>query len=70
MTSPSLGINKAYGIRRLGPARYFDIGISIKEMIYIGDVLYVGGNDYPAETAGVDCIPVEDPTVVKHWLVG
>ncbi len=41
------GIDKAYGIRKLRDL----LGISIKEMIYIGDALYVGGNDYPAETA-------------------
>jgi len=34
-------------------------------MIYIGDALYVGGNDYPAKEAGVDCIPVRDPNETK-----
>ena len=44
------GIDKAYGIRKLRDL----LGISLKEMIYIGDALFVGGNDYPAEEAGVD----------------
>jgi phosphomannomutase len=39
------GIDKAYGIRKLRDL----LGISIKEMIYIGDALYVGGNDHPAQ---------------------
>jgi phosphomannomutase len=58
------GIDKAYGIRKLRDL----LGISIKEMIYIGDALYVGGNDYPAEEAGVDCIPVKDPNETKRVI--
>ena len=58
------GIDKAYGIRKLRDI----LGISIKEMIYVGDALYVGGNDYPAETAGVDCIPVKDPHETKRVI--
>jgi phosphomannomutase len=58
------GIDKAYGIRKLRDL----LGISIKEMIYIGDALYVGGNDYPAETAGVDCFPVKDPNDTKRVI--
>ena len=38
------GIDKAYGIRKLRDL----LGISLKEMIFIGDALFVGGNDYPA----------------------
>jgi phosphomannomutase len=56
------GIDKAYGIRKLRDL----LGISIKEMIYIGDALYVGGNDHPAETVGVDCISVNDPDDTKR----
>jgi len=56
------GIDKAYGIGKLRDL----LGISIKEMIYIGDALYPGGNDYPAETAGVDCISVKDPSDTKR----
>jgi hypothetical protein len=35
-------------------------------MIFIGDALYVGGNDYPAEQAGVVSIPVKDPNETKR----
>jgi HAD superfamily hydrolase (TIGR01484 family) len=55
------GVDKAYGIGKLRDL----LGISIKQMIYIGDALYVGGNDYPAREAGVDCIPVKDPSETK-----
>jgi hypothetical protein len=56
------GIDKAYGIRKLRDL----LGISLKEMIYIGDALFVGGNDYPAEEAGVVSIPVRDPRETKR----
>ena len=49
------GIDKAYGIRKLRDL----LGISLKDMIYIGDALFVGGNDYPALAAGVVSIPFE-----------
>jgi hypothetical protein len=34
-------------------------------MIFIGDALFPGGNDYPAEEAGVVCIPVRGPGETK-----
>ena len=51
------GIDKAYGIGKLRDTLHF----SFKEMIYIGDALFPGGNDYPAEEAGVVSIPVKGP---------
>jgi HAD superfamily hydrolase (TIGR01484 family) len=51
------GIDKAYGIRKLRDI----LRIALKEMIYIGDALFPGGNDYPAEEAGVASIPVRGP---------
>lgn len=58
------GIDKAYGIRKLRDL----LGISLKEMVYIGDALYVGGNDYPVKEAGVDCISVKDPNETKRVI--
>jgi len=55
------GIDKAYGIRKLRDL----LGISLKEMIFIGDALFVGGNDYPAEEAGVVSISVRGPNETK-----
>ncbi len=55
------GIDKAYGIGKLRDLLHS----SLKEMIYVGDALFVGGNDYPAEKAGVDCIPVKGPDETK-----
>ena len=55
------GIDKAYGIRKLRDL----LGISLEEMIFIGDALFPGGNDYPAEEAGVFSIPVRGPNETK-----
>ncbi len=55
------GIDKAYGIRKLRDL----LGISLEEMIYVGDALFVGGNDYPAEEAGVVSISVRGPNETK-----
>jgi HAD superfamily hydrolase (TIGR01484 family) len=51
------GIDKAYGIARLRDTLH----VSLKEMVYIGDALFPGGNDYPVEQAGVVSIPVKGP---------
>jgi HAD superfamily hydrolase (TIGR01484 family) len=56
------GIDKAYGIRKLRDI----LGISLKEMLFIGDALFPGGNDYPAEEAGVVSIPVRGPNETKR----
>jgi hypothetical protein len=55
------GIDKAYGIGKLRDV----LGISLKEMMFVGDALFPGGNDYPAAQAGVDCIPVRGPNETK-----
>ena len=51
------GIDKAYGIGKLRDTLH----LSLKEMVYIGDALFPGGNDYPAEEAGVVSIAVKGP---------
>jgi hypothetical protein len=58
------GIDKAYGIRKLRDI----LNISLKEMIYVGDALFPGGNDYPAEEAGVVSIPVKNPHETKRVI--
>ena len=58
------GIDKAYGIRKLRDI----LGISLQEMIYVGDALFVGGNDFPAEQAGVISIPVRGPAETKRVI--
>lgn len=58
------GIDKAYGIGKLRDV----LGITIAEMIYVGDALFPGGNDYPARSTGVVCIQVRDPNETKRVI--
>jgi phosphomannomutase len=55
------GIDKAYGIRKLRDL----LGVSLKEMIFISDALFPGGNDSPVQEAGVVSIPVQGPSETK-----
>jgi len=58
------GIDKAYGIRKLRDI----LGIPIAEMIYVGDALFPGGNDYPVRSTGAVCIQVRDPDETKRVI--
>jgi phosphomannomutase len=58
------GIDKGYGIRKLRDT----LGIAIDEMIFIGDALFPGGNDYPAKEAGALSIRVRDPEESKRVI--
>jgi HAD superfamily hydrolase (TIGR01484 family) len=58
------GIDKAYGIRKLKDI----LGVPLKEMIYVGDALFPGGNDYPAEQAGVISFPVRSPNETRRVI--
>jgi hydroxymethylpyrimidine pyrophosphatase-like HAD family hydrolase len=51
------GVDKGYGLRKLARESGFDLS----EMLFIGDAIFPGGNDYPAHEAGVDCVRVRDP---------
>ena len=58
------GIDKAYGILKLRDV----LGIPISEMIFIGDAVFPGGNDYPAKEAGALSIRVRDPHETKRVI--
>ncbi|MBD8679960.1 HAD-IIB family hydrolase [Sphingomonas sp. CFBP 13720] len=51
------GVDKAYGLRRLNG----ESGIAIDDMMFIGDAIFPGGNDYPAKEMGMDTVRVRDP---------
>jgi hydroxymethylpyrimidine pyrophosphatase-like HAD family hydrolase len=58
------GIDKAYGIKKLRET----LGIVIEDMIFVGDALFPGGNDYPVKQTGVVCIEVRDPHETKRVI--
>ncbi len=49
------GVNKATGLQKL--AEHSDIATG--DMIFIGDAIFPGGNDYPPFEAGIDCVKVK-----------
>jgi len=50
------GIDKAYGIQKLK----IELGIGDDDIVFIGDRLEEGGNDYPVRALGVDCVSVQN----------
>ena len=60
------GIDKAYGIKKLTEV----LNIKKSEMLFIGDAIFPGGNDYPAKEAGVTAICVKDPDETKRVVEG
>lgn len=58
------GIDKAYGVRQI--KKYLHVPIS--KMVFIGDALYPGGNDYAAKKSGIQCIPVRGPEDTKRII--
>jgi phosphomannomutase len=49
------GVDKAYGMKHLIEAT----GVTMEEILFIGDKLEQGGNDYPVKAMGIDTIAVE-----------
>jgi phosphomannomutase len=49
-----IGIDKAYGMQKL----IDELDISKEEILFFGDKLEEGGNDYPVKAFGVDCLDV------------
>jgi phosphomannomutase len=58
------GVDKAYGIGKLRDL----LGVPLSEMLFVGDAIFPGGNDYPAKEAGVDCIAVRCPEETKRVI--
>lgn len=52
MTRP--GIDKAYGIGKLIER----LGMTKRDVLFVGDRLGEGGNDHPVKAMGVDCLAV------------
>ena len=50
------GVDKAYGLKKLRDAS----GVQLDEMIFVGDAIFLGGNDYPAKELGLDTVSVRD----------
>ena len=51
------GVDKGYGLKRLRD----ESGIPLEEMVFIGDAIFPGGNDYPAKQLGLETVSVKNP---------
>lgn len=58
------GIDKAYGVKEISKL----LSVSIKEMMYVGDALYEGGNDFAVVPTGIDTIQVSGPEDVQYLI--
>ena len=58
------GIDKAYGLRQIEK----QLGVKIKDMLFIGDAIFPGGNDYAVVRTGVDYMPVKGPAEAKKII--
>ena len=58
------GVDKAYGMGKLAGVA----GVPVAKMIFVGDALYPGGNDYPVRAAGIDTVAVRDITETKRII--
>jgi phosphomannomutase len=50
------GIDKAYGMKKLMEAT----GLTKEDILFLGDKIIPGGNDYAVEQMGIDCIAVRN----------
>ncbi len=60
------GVDKAYGMEKLIDA----LDISRDEILYMGDKLDEGGNDYPVKAMGIDTIAVEGWETTAYAIEG
>ena len=50
------GVDKQYGLTKLLPVA----GVEKNEVLFVGDAIFPGGNDYPAKEMGLDTIKVDE----------
>lgn len=58
------GIDKAYGVAQIIKL----LSISKKEVVYVGDALDRGGNDYAVKRARIDTVQVTGPEETKKFI--
>jgi len=58
------GLDKSFGIEQI--KRVFDLGNS--QILFVGDALFPGGNDYAVKKTKVETLSVKDPEETKKYL--
>lgn len=63
------GIDKSYGLKQM--EKY--LKIKIKDMLFIGDAIFPGGNDFAVTRTAIDYVAIKDPEETKsviHQILG
>lgn len=58
------GVDKAYGIRQMEK----HLGVKVKDMVFVGDAIFPGGNDYVVTKTKVDYVKVKGPAETKKVI--
>ena len=58
------GVDKAYGIKQME----LHLKVPKERMIFFGDAIFPGGNDYPVFEIGVESVRVKDPHETKRHI--
>ncbi len=58
------GIDKAYGVNQVATF----LSVSKKDMLYVGDALYKGGNDYVVKKTKIDTLQIKDEEETKQLI--
>lgn len=61
-----IGIDKAYGMKKLME----QLNIKKSDILFLGDKLAEGGNDYPVKAIGIDCLEVDHQDDTARILQG
>lgn len=59
------GIDKAYGVRQM--EKY--LKVKIRDMFFLGDAIFPGGNDYSVLKTGIDYKKIESPEDTKKIII-
>ncbi|KAI1041970.1 hypothetical protein LB505_013478 [Fusarium chuoi] len=60
------GVDKGYGLKKLSAAS----GIPLEQIMFIGDAIFPGGNDYPAKELGLHTVRVKNPDGTLAAIAG
>lgn len=64
------GFDKAFGLNLFLKKS----GISPKDVIFVGDAVFPGGNDYSVLEAGIETLKTDGPSrtagIIRQWLIG
>jgi len=58
------GVNKTLCVKKLKER----LNVERKNMLYVGDALFRGGNDYVMKSTGIKCVSVSDPEETKALI--